>query len=93
MSGMMKYMEGRIVSDTLTGESIMRTPQEALEAIRKLHGPMYPPVGAKWLSSGREAFCGGCDTGDPYLIPRWPCETRKIADSAREYVYSNWRGW
>jgi hypothetical protein len=73
--------------------TVSKTPQEALEAIRKLHGPMYPPEGAKWLSGGREPFCGGCDTGDPWLNVEFPCETRKIADNVKEYVYSNWRGW
>jgi hypothetical protein len=74
----------------------MRTAEQALEAIKQLHAPDYPPEGFRWTDGSTEPICGGCATGDPYLDPRWPCETRKIADDVKSHVYSNWprrKGW
>jgi hypothetical protein len=31
-------------------------------------------------SYDRTPKCDGCATGDPYLDPDWPCETRELAD-------------
>ena len=67
----------------------MRTPQEALEAIKQLHGPIEQSVYEKQRSGHQSMICGGCRS----LYTKWPCETRKIADNVTTHVYSNWKGW
>ena len=79
-NGLMLHMEVLTVS---------KTPQEALESIKLLHRPVEQSFYEKQRSGHQSTICGGC--GSLYTI--WPCETRKIADSAKEHVYSNWRGW
>jgi hypothetical protein len=55
--------------------------EDILEEIRELHRPIEPPEGMVLMGSQKgKRYCEGCDFGDPYLIPEWPCETRLIVD-------------
>lgn len=55
---------------------------DKLARIRELHSPVPIPEGKRWMGGDGpdDAPCAGCRTGDPFLDPTWPCETREIAD-------------
>lgn len=53
-------------------------------AVRELHASESPPPGKKWVSGGVRPHCAGCETGDPYLDPEWPCETLAVVAAVLE---------
>lgn len=54
--------------------------QAAIARVRELHKPEEPPPGQQWVSGGRVAKCAGCDTGNPFESPDWPCDTIQALD-------------
>jgi hypothetical protein len=72
----------------------MEPAERALEKIKQLHSPEYPPEGFRSVDGSTEPFCSGCMVGDPFLDPKWPCETRKIADNVKfSSSVRKKRGW
>lgn len=56
----------------------------ALRAVLDLHKPATPPPGHSWVSGGAAPKCEGCDSGDPFLDPDYPCDTVKAIAAALE---------
>nr|WP_062336148.1 hypothetical protein [Herbidospora sakaeratensis] len=53
----------------------------AIQRVRDLHTPEQPPEGHAWIDTGdARPKCEGCDQGDPYLTPDWPCATIRALD-------------
>lgn len=60
--------------------SAWATAFDAVARVRALHQPDEPPDGHQWVSGGRKPHCTGCDSGDPFLASKWPCETIRALD-------------
>lgn len=65
----------------------MMTDTEIVDKLIELHSPTPIPEGKTWMGARRDhpedAPCAGCSTGDPFLDPFWPCETREIINEGR----------
>lgn len=49
--------------------------QDALEDVLNIHTPEYAPRGYDFMGHDGKPICNGCNPGDPYLAPDWPCDT------------------
>lgn len=58
---------------------------QAVQRVRELHKPDVPPEGHVWVSGdGRTPHCAGCECGDPFLDPDWPCDTIRALEGTTE---------
>lgn len=73
-------------------EAELASAQARIDRVKALHKPLQPPEGHQWLTGGREPKCEGCDTGDPYDTPEWPCDTIRALDDIQESQAPHPRG-